>query len=69
MLVDRVRPLAESAAGVAMLVWITVQILWVPIGLLHVLYLVWAAAILVIALLPVTRRHFKQPLRGADPTG
>ena len=60
---------ASLAAGIALLVWITVQIQWVPIGFLHALYLVWAAAILVIGLLPATRRHFKHPLRAADPTG
>jgi hypothetical protein len=60
---------ASLAAAVALLVWITVQIQWVPIGFLHVLYLVWAAAILVIGLLPATRRYFKHPLRAADPTG
>jgi hypothetical protein len=60
---------ASLAAGVALLVWITVQIQWVPIGFLHVLYLFWAAAILVIALLPASRRHFKQLLRSTDSTG
>ncbi len=60
---------ASLAAGVALLVWITVQIQWVEIGFLHVLYLVWAGAILVIGLLPATRRHFKLPLGAPDPTG
>jgi hypothetical protein len=54
---------ASLAAAVVLLVWITVQIQWVPIGFLHVLYLVWAAAILVIGLLPATRLYFKHPLR------
>lgn len=60
---------ASLAAGVALLVWITVQIQWVPIGFLHVLYLVWAAAILLIGLLPSTRRYFKYPLRAVEPKG
>ncbi len=60
---------ASLAAGVALVVWITVQIQWVEIGFLHVFYLVWAGAILVIGLLPSTRGHFKLPLDGTDPTG
>ena len=60
---------ASLAAGVALLVWITVQIQWVEIDFLHVSYLVWAGAILVIALLPATRRHLKLPLGASDPAG
>lgn len=52
---------ASLASGVTLLVWIIVQIQWVEIGFLHLLYLVWAGAILVITLLPSTRSHFKLP--------
>jgi hypothetical protein len=60
---------ASLAAAVALLVWITVQIQWVPIGVLHVVYLLWGAAILGLGLLPVTRRHFKQPFSAPDSNG
>lgn len=60
---------ASLAAGVALLVWIAVQIQWVEFGFLHVLYLVWAGAILVTGLLPATRRHFRIPLGAPNPGG
>ena len=56
---------ASLAAGLILLVWIIVQIQWVPIGFLHVLYLVWAMAILVIGLLPSIRHYSALPLRDA----
>jgi hypothetical protein len=52
------------AAAVALVTWILVQVQWVPIGFLHILYLAWAAAILLVGLLPGVRRYFELSPRG-----
>ena len=54
---------ASLAAGVILMVWIIVQIQWVPLGFLHVFYLIWAMVILGIGFLPSIRHYFTLPLR------
>ncbi|HVP21620.1 MAG TPA: hypothetical protein VMS73_07130 [Anaerolineaceae bacterium] len=48
---------ATLAAGVIVLIWITVEMVWVPFGIVHVVYLVWGALLLALALLPGVRRY------------
>jgi hypothetical protein len=50
------------AAGVMVIVWITVQILWVPFGLVHITYLVYGTVLFGITLLPKVRRYYTQSL-------
>jgi hypothetical protein len=45
---------------VIVFVWLTVELMWVHIGFLHYLYYSWAALILLITLLPVTRKFYKK---------
>jgi len=47
------------AAGVALIVWIIVQIQWIQVGALHIICLVWGVLILVITFLPSVRRYYK----------
>lgn len=49
------------AAGVAVIIWILVQIQWVQIGFLHILYLIWGVIILVITFLPAVRDYYHLP--------
>jgi hypothetical protein len=41
-------------------VWLTVELIWVPIGFLHVVYFVWSGLILFFTLLPKTRTFYQQ---------
>jgi hypothetical protein len=45
------------AAGVIAVIWIIVQIQWIPIGFLHIFILTWGVLILIVALLPGVRRY------------
>jgi hypothetical protein len=49
---------ASLVAGVIVLIWITVETLWVPFGLVHIFYLVFGAVILGITLLPDVHTHY-----------
>jgi hypothetical protein len=48
---------ASLAAGVILIIWLVIEILVIPLGLVHVLYFAWAAAILILTLLPGVRRY------------
>jgi hypothetical protein len=48
---------ATIGAGVALIVWITVQVQWITFGVLHGICLVWGGLIIVIALLPSAREY------------
>jgi len=48
---------ASLAAGVIVLIWIMVEVLWVPFGFVHVLYLGWGVALLILTLLPTVRKY------------
>jgi hypothetical protein len=54
---------ASLAAGVIVIIWITVEILWVPFGLVHILFYIWGAALLLLTLLPVVRRYYTRNQR------
>jgi hypothetical protein len=56
---------ASLAAGVAVVVWIVVEIQFMPVGFVHLLYLAWGALILILTLLPSVRRHFALPASAA----
>jgi hypothetical protein len=49
---------ASLAAGVIVLIWITVEILWVPFGFVHILYLGWGVLLLFLTLLSIVRRYY-----------
>ncbi len=46
------------AAGVIALVWIVVQIQWIPLGFLHYFIFGWGLLIIIVTLLPVVRRYY-----------
>jgi hypothetical protein len=46
------------AAGVIVLIWITVETLWVPFGIVHIVYLVYGLVILGVTLLPGVHRYY-----------
>ena len=62
---DRINPFkqfhwswaASLSAGVIVLIWIMVEMLWVPIGFVHFLYLGWGTLLLVLTLLPGVRGY------------
>lgn len=45
------------AAGVILIIWITVQIQWVPVGFVHILYLSWGVLLLLMTLHPNVREY------------
>jgi hypothetical protein len=48
------------AAGVMVSIWLTVELIWVSIGFLHILYYAWSGLILLITLLPATRKYYQR---------
>ena len=48
---------ATLAAGVIVIVWISVEMVWVPFGIVHLIYLGWGTVLLVLALNPEVRRY------------
>ena len=47
------------AAGVIVIIWITVEVVWVPFGFVHMLYFAWGVMLLMLTLLPSVRRYCK----------
>ncbi len=47
------------AAGMIVLIWLTVELLWVRFSILHEIYYIWAGLILLFTLLPKTRKSLK----------
>lgn len=47
------------AAGFIVLIWLTVELIWVSVAFLHILYYVWGGLIVVLTLLPVTRKYYQ----------
>ncbi len=43
---------ASLTAGLIAMIWIIVQVQWIPIGFLHIFVFIWGAAILGVTLLP-----------------
>jgi len=50
---------SSLAAGVIVIIWIIVEIQFIPVGFLHILYLGWGVLLLLITLLPNVRRYYK----------
>ena len=44
------------ASGVILSVWLTVELIWVSIGILHYIYYAWSGLIILLTLIPATRR-------------
>lgn len=47
------------AAGVMVSIWLTVELIWVEVFFLHILYYAWSGLILLITLLPGTRKYYR----------
>jgi hypothetical protein len=47
------------AAGVIAMIWIIVQIQWIPVGFLHIFIFGWGVLILLVTVLPNVRRHYR----------
>jgi len=54
---------ASLAAGVAVAIWIIVQIQWIPVGFLHILYLVWGVVLALLTLHPAVRQYCRRSPR------
>jgi len=48
---------ATLAAGVIVIAWISTEMVWVPFGLVHLLYLGWGALLVTLTLHPEVRRY------------
>ncbi len=48
---------ASLAAGVITIIWIIVEVIWVPFGLVHVLLLGWGGTLVVLTLHPDVRKY------------
>ncbi len=46
------------SVGVATIIWITVQMVWVPIGVVHIFYLLYGIGLLAVTLHPGVRRFY-----------
>ena len=47
-------------AGVIVLSWLSIELLWIGFSFLHALYYAWGGVIIILALLPVVRKTFRQ---------
>jgi len=50
---------ASLSVGVIAMIWIIVQIQWIPVGLLHVFIFGWGVLIVLVTLLPAVRRYYR----------
>lgn len=48
------------AAGVIAIIWIVVQIQWIPVGFLHIFIVGWGILILLVTLIPGVRRYYQR---------
>jgi len=46
------------AAGVIAMIWIIVQIQWIPIGFLHIFIFSWGILILLVTMLPMVQNYY-----------
>jgi len=49
---------ASLSVGVIVMIWIIVQVQWIPVGFLHIFIFVWGVVILLVTLLPNVRRYY-----------
>lgn len=47
------------AAGAIVIIWITVEVQFMPVGFLHILYWGWGAVLLLITLLPNVHQYYR----------
>jgi hypothetical protein len=47
-------------AGVMVVIWLSVELIWVQIGFLHYLYYGWSAMLLLLTWLPATRKFYQR---------
>lgn len=45
------------ASGVIVWIWLSVELIWVGYSLLHTIYYIWGGVIILLALLPASRRY------------
>lgn len=48
------------ASGIILIIWLTVQIIWVDYAFIHTIYYVWALLVILLTLLPATRRYCRR---------
>lgn len=46
------------ASGAIVFIWLTVELIWVSIGVLHYIYYAWSGLIILLTLIPATRRFY-----------
>lgn len=46
------------ASGAIVFIWLTVELVWVSIGVLHYIYYAWSGLIILLTLIPATRRYY-----------
>ncbi len=52
------------AAGVIVILWLSVELIWVSFMFLHTTYFIWAGLILLLTLSPAVRRYSKRKIKG-----
>jgi len=48
------------AAGIILMIWLTVELIWVEYSILHAIYYVWGGTILLLTLLPAARSYLEK---------
>ncbi|MBA4384084.1 MAG: hypothetical protein C0410_05055 [Anaerolinea sp.] len=48
------------ASGVIVSIWLTVELIWVSIGVLHYIYYAWSGLIILFTLIPATRLFYQR---------
>lgn len=48
------------ASAVIVIIWLTVELIWVEIGFLHYLYYAWGGLLILLTLLSTTRRFYQR---------
>ncbi len=46
------------AAGVIAMIWITIQVKWLTVGLLHIIIFAWGVLLVLVTLLPKIRQYY-----------
>ena len=53
---------ASLSAGVISMIWIVIQIIWIPVGFLHIFVFGWGALIVIVTLLPIVRHYYRRKI-------
>ena len=47
------------ASGVIVLIWLSVELIWAHVIFLHIIYYVWSGLLILLTLLPSTRKYYE----------